>query len=99
MKLSITLRDWILGSVLFALLGLQLIESTHHHETAAIEAECAVCQVVAHTPLDLSPPAVLLSVVVLLVLFYLPSQQKSALIASAYYPSFRSRAPPASLLK
>ena len=94
MKLSKTLRYWILGGVFFALLGLQLIESTHHHETAAIEAACPVCQVVAHTPLDVSPPTAVLIVAVLLVLFYLPSQQKTTQIASAYYASYHSRAPP-----
>lgn len=94
MKLSRTLRYWILGGVFFALLGLQLIESTHHHETAAIEAACPVCQVVAHTPLDVSPPSAALIAAVLLILFYLPSKQQATLIACAYYASYHSRAPP-----
>jgi hypothetical protein len=94
MKLSKTLRYWILGGVFFALLGLQLIESTHHHETAAIEAACPVCQVVAHTPLDVAAPVAALIVSMLLFLFYLPSQQKTTLVASAYYASYHSRAPP-----
>lgn len=94
MKISKTLRYWILGGVFFALLGLQVIESTHHHETSAIEAACPVCQVVAHTPLDVAPPAAALISEVLLFLFYLPGQQKTTLIVSAYYESYRSRAPP-----
>jgi hypothetical protein len=94
MKLSRILRYWILGGVFFALLGLQLIESTHHHETAAIEAACAVCQVVAHTPLDVALPTTALIVSVLLFLFYLPSKQKTTFISSACYASYHSRAPP-----
>ena len=94
MKLSKSLRYWILGGVFFALLGLQIIESTHHHESAAIEEACPVCQAVAHLPLDVAPPAAALIVSILLFLFSLPSKQKTILYAYAYYASYHSRAPP-----
>ena len=94
MKLTRALRCWILASVIFALVGLQLVESTHHHESAAIEEACPVCQVVAHTPLDLTPPAAVLIATVLLLLFYLCSSQKTSQFACTYYASYHSRAPP-----
>ncbi len=94
MKLSRSLRYWILGSVIVALLGVQLVESTHHHESAAIEEACPVCQVVAHTPLDLVPPAAAQIATVLLLLFHLCSKQKISQVACTYYTSYHSRAPP-----
>jgi hypothetical protein len=94
MKLSRHLRYWILASVIFALLGIQLIESTHHHESAAIHDACAVCQIVAHTPLDLAPPLATLLATVLFLLFSLPDKQKKFQFARAYYASYHSRAPP-----
>lgn len=94
MKLSRTFRFWILGCVFFALLGIQIIESTHHHESAAIEDACSVCQIVAHTPLDLAPPVAALIATVLLLLFSLPSKQKKTQITCTYYASYHSRAPP-----
>jgi hypothetical protein len=94
MKLSCTLRYWILGSLFVALLGIQLVESTHHHESAAIEEACPICQVVAHTPLDLAPPAAALIATVILLLFHLCSKQKTSQVACTYYVSYHSRAPP-----
>jgi len=94
MMFSTTFRFWILGCVFFALLGVQIAESTHHHESAAIEHACPVCQIVAHTPLDLAPPAATLVATSLLLLFLLPGKQKKTQFASTYYASYHSRAPP-----
>lgn len=94
MKMSGTFRFWILSCVFFALLGIQIIESTHHHESTALEDACAVCQIVAHTPLDLAPPAATLIATVLLLLFLLTSRQEKSQFARAYYASYHSRAPP-----
>ena len=94
MKMSRTLRFWILASVIFALLGIQLIESTHHHESAAIHDACAVCQIVAHTPLDLGSLIAALIATVLVLLFSLPGKQNKSQIARACYASYYSRAPP-----
>lgn len=94
MKLSRTLRYWILGGVFFALLGIQIIESTHHHESAALEEACQVCQVAAHLPLDLAPPAAALISAVLLLLFALPRRQQAIHLGRTYHAAYHSRAPP-----
>jgi hypothetical protein len=94
MKLGKYFRCWILGSVFIALLGIQLVESTHHHESAAIGDSCPVCQVVAHTPLDLMSPAANLIATALLLLFHLCNKQKTFPVSCTYFNSYYSRAPP-----
>jgi hypothetical protein len=89
-----TLRRWILGWVIVAFLGIQIIESTHHHETAAAEAACAICQAIAHHPLDLPAPVAVLAATVLFLLFFLSPRQPEFRFAEAFRASYHSRAPP-----
>ena len=96
MKSKDVLRRWLLGWVFFAILGLQLIESAHHHESAARQEACVLCQAVAHYPFDLAPPEVALAAAVLFLLFTLPYRQSSCLVVAASHAAYRSRAPPLS---
>lgn len=94
MKLPRTWRRWILGWVIVAFLGIQIIESTHHHDSTASEEACAVCQVLAHHPLDIAPPAVAAIAAALFLLFVLHLWQPAFRIAKALCASYHSRAPP-----
>jgi hypothetical protein len=94
MKPSRTLRRWILGWVIIAFLGIQAIESTHHHESAASEETCSVCQVLAHHPLDLALPVAAPVAAVLFLLFFLSQWQPVFRIPSARCASYHPRAPP-----
>jgi hypothetical protein len=94
MKISRTWRIWILGWVFITLLGIQIIESSHHHESSALEQACAVCQFMAHHPLDVTPPAAVLIAVALVLLLTLPRWRQTFLIAKAPCASYFSRAPP-----
>jgi Protein of unknown function (DUF2946) len=87
-------RRWLLGWVFLAFVGIQIIESTHHHESAADEEKCAVCQVAAHLPFDLVPPAAAPMAVVLFLLFVLTTWRPIFRIAKARCASYHSRAPP-----
>lgn len=80
--------------MIVAFLGIQVIEWTHHHKSAASEEACAVCQVLAHQPLDLAPPAAAPVVAVLFLLFVLTRSQPAFRIAKALCASYNSRAPP-----
>lgn len=94
MNISRTGRIWILWWVLIALLGIQIIESSHHHESSALEQACAVCQFVAHHPLDLSPPTIALTAAILVLLLTLLHWRQAFLIAKAPCAAYFSRAPP-----
>lgn len=87
-------RLWILGWVFVALLGIQLIESTHHHDSAALEAACAVCQVAAHHALDVPPPPTAPLVAVLFFLFLIVISRQPLRVGKAPRASYYSRAPP-----
>lgn len=94
MKLPRTWRRWILGWVIVAFLGIQIIESTHHHDSAASEEACAVCQTLAHHPLDIAPPVAPPMAAVLFLLFFISTWQPVPRIAKAFCASYQSRAPP-----
>jgi hypothetical protein len=83
-----------MGWVFVALLGIQIIESTHHHESSALEERCVVCQAVAHHPLDVAPPTAAPMVAVLFFLLYLPLGQYAFLVVKVNCTSYYSRAPP-----
>jgi Protein of unknown function (DUF2946) len=94
MKPSRTLRRWILGWMIVAFLGIQAIESTHHHESAASEEACSVCQVLAHHPLDLALPVAAPVAALIILLFFISPWQPAFRIAKARWASYHSRAPP-----
>ena len=85
---------WILGWVLCAVLGLQLIESSHHHDSVALQEACALCQVAAHQPLDTAPPLVSLVAAVLFLLFILLRDRLIFLVGQSRPAPYHSRAPP-----
>jgi len=91
------LRSWqrlILGLVFLALIGMQLIESTHHHVSKAGGEACAVCQFVSHQPLNTPPPIAINLTFVLLILFILTYCQEDFRLSDSNYVSYFSRAPP-----
>jgi hypothetical protein len=94
MNLPRTWRRWILGWVIVAFLGIQIIESTHHHDSAASEEACAVCQTLAHHPLDIATPVAPPIGAVLFLLFFISNWQPAPRIAKALCASYHSRAPP-----
>jgi len=87
-------QGWILGCMFLAFVGIQMVESTHHHESEALQEACAICQMVAHQPLDLSPPTIASMVVVLFLVFIIASPQETFQITDSRYTSYASRAPP-----
>ncbi len=87
-------RRWILGWAIIALLGLQIIESSHHHTSAALDEACSLCQVAAHQLLDLAPPAISSLLAVLILLFIRPRWRLTLRVASTRRTSYHSRAPP-----
>lgn len=94
MKPLRTWHLWILGWVLSAVLGLQLIESSHHHDSLARQEACALCQVAAHQPLDTASPSLPPVVAVLFLLFILPGVRPLFLLGPRRSCAYRSRAPP-----
>jgi hypothetical protein len=94
MKLSHYWRNWVLGCVFVALIGIQLIESTHHHESEAQADDCPVCQLVVHQALDIPLPAVVQIATLLLVLFVLACACNESQITESRYNTYSSRAPP-----
>jgi hypothetical protein len=94
MNIPRTWRKWILGWVFFALIGIQISESTHHHESAALQNACVVCQLVTHQQLDVPPPIDVPMAAVLLLLFTVLYSRHVLLIADTDYVSYSSRAPP-----
>lgn len=94
MNLTQTWRNWILVWVFLTFIGTQVIESTHHHESEALQDACAVCQLVAHQPLNAPPPATALIAVALPLLFIFSHWREAVRIADARRASYDSRAPP-----
>ena len=88
-------RLLILSLACFALLGLQIIEATHHHDTAAPENACGICQLAAHQVLDLTLPGAALAPPTLLLLFVLPVLILRCRAVPAPRLAYDSRAPPA----
>lgn len=94
MKLPRAWRPWVLAWVMIAFLGIQLIESTHHHESAALEDACTICQVAAQYPLDAAPPLASPLATVLFLLYILPVRRRTFAFVQPCLASFYSRAPP-----
>ena len=94
MNLARTWRNWILGWVFLALVGIQVIESSHIHKSAALEDACPVCHVMAHQQLDVAPPPPVPMAAVLFLLFILSHRRQILRIAESHCASYYSRAPP-----
>lgn len=86
------------GGILFAAVlctvGLYALEFAHHHETAAAELHCPICQVAAHSALEVFapqftplPPAIRVHF-----LAFAPHQMPAA--ARVFTVKYQSRAPP-----
>jgi len=91
-------RHWILGLTLLAFTSIQIIESTHHHESADQLNDCAVCQFVLHQQLDVHSPVAAPLGVVLFFLFIVISCRHVCQVVDASRTSYQSRAPPHSSL-
>ena len=87
-------RHWILGLTLLALTSIQIIESTHHHESADQLNDCAICQFVIHQQLDVHSPVAAPLGAVLFFLFIVLYFRYVSLVTDASYTSYHSRAPP-----
>ncbi|MGA9852434.1 MAG: hypothetical protein WBR15_05825 [Gammaproteobacteria bacterium] len=48
--------SWVLLAAVVCTVGLYTLEFAHHHETPAAELHCPVCQVMAHSALDVFSP-------------------------------------------
>jgi hypothetical protein len=94
MKLTRNLRLLIAVCVAVAFITLQMIESTHHHKSEAAHDACAVCQVIAHQPIDLSFAIVAPIGALLFFLFALFQSKPVFLILQADQAYYHSRAPP-----
>ncbi|MGB9429304.1 MAG: DUF2946 family protein [Gammaproteobacteria bacterium] len=47
---------WVLLAAVLCTVGLYTAEFSHHHETPAAELHCPICQVMAHSALDVFSP-------------------------------------------
>ncbi|MGH8283693.1 MAG: hypothetical protein ACRESE_07595 [Gammaproteobacteria bacterium] len=47
---------WVLFAAVLCTVGLYTLEFAHHHETAAAELHCPICQVMTHSALDIFSP-------------------------------------------
>ncbi len=77
-----------------AFLGIQVIESSHHHESTKLQEACAICQVAAHHPFGVVPAAITPMAKVLFLLFILLLRRQTFWIVQAHCASYYSRAPP-----
>lgn len=48
--------QWMLLAAVLCTVGLYTLEFSHHHETPAAELHCPICQVMAHSALDVFSP-------------------------------------------
>jgi hypothetical protein len=87
-------RYWILGLTLLALISIQIIESTHHHETADQLNDCAVCQFVMHQQIDEHSPVDAPLGPVLFFLYIILSFKYVFRVVDAGFTPYDSRAPP-----
>jgi hypothetical protein len=90
-------RGWrlvLLLAVLACFIGLVLAETWHHHESAAEERSCPLCQAADHQPLDLSPPPPGPAAAVLILLYFLLRWEPRLDVISRGGTPYRSRAPP-----
>jgi hypothetical protein len=94
MKRLSTMRLWVLALFCVALLGLQAIELSHHHESAALEQSCSVCQVLAHQALDRVPSPTALFVAALFLLFVVIQGTRTLRVSRNDYLCYHTRAPP-----
>lgn len=94
MNLAQTWRKWILAWVLLTFVSIQVIETTHHHESMAMQDACAICQLVAHQPLNAPPPATAQLLGVLILLYIISHRHPVFQIVESRYFSYFSRAPP-----
>ena len=94
MKRLNIMRLWVLAAFCVALLGLQAIELSHHHESAALEQSCSVCQVLAHQALDGALPPVALFAAALFFLFVVIQVSRTQSFSRIDYLSDNTRAPP-----
>lgn len=47
---------WMLLAAVLCTVGLYTAEFSHHHDTSAAELRCPICQVMAHSALDVFAP-------------------------------------------
>lgn len=47
---------WMLLAAVLSTVGLYTLEFSHHHDTPAAELHCPICQVMAHSALDVFAP-------------------------------------------
>lgn len=98
MKRLNIMRLWVLAAFCVALLGLQAIELSHHHESAALEQSCSVCQVLAHQALDHVLPPAVLAASALFLLFMVIQSACIQRFSRIDYLSYNTRAPPIRLV-
>jgi len=94
MKLARNLRPLIAVCAVLAFILLQVIESTHHHKSEAAQDACAVCQVIAHQPIELIPAIAAPIAALLFLLFTLLQSKPVFLLLQADQAAYHSRAPP-----
>ena len=94
MKLTRNFRLLIAVCVALAFILLQVIESTHHHKSEAGHDSCAICQVIANQPIDLTPAIAAPIGALLFLLFTLFQSKPAFLLIHTGQASYHSRAPP-----
>lgn len=86
------------GGVLFAAVlctvGLYALEFAHHHETLTAELHCPICQVAAHSALEVFAPQFKPLPPAIRVHFLAFAPRQSSILAHVVTVNYQSRAPP-----
>lgn len=88
---------WFSGMLLVAVLctaGLYTLEFAHHHETPAAELHCPICQVAAHSALEVFAPQFKPLPPVMREHFLAFAPQQTSILAHEFTVNYQSRAPP-----
>ncbi|MGH8378964.1 MAG: DUF2946 family protein [Gammaproteobacteria bacterium] len=85
---------WVLFAAVLCTVGLYTLEFAHHHETPAAELHCPVCQVMAHSALDVFSPQFKPLPPVIRVHFLAFAFHRTSVPGRAFTVKYQSRAPP-----
>lgn len=85
---------WMLLAAVLCTVGLYSVEFSHHHDTPAAELHCPICQVMAHSALNVSAPQFKPLPPPLRMHFLAFAPHDTSLPGRVYTVKYQSRAPP-----
>ncbi|HKT31225.1 MAG TPA: DUF2946 family protein [Gammaproteobacteria bacterium] len=85
---------WMLLAAVFCTVGLYTAEFSHHHDTPAADLHCPICQVMAHSALEVFAPQFKPLPPAIRVHFLAFAPHHASAPAHVYTVKYQSRAPP-----